>query len=225
LEFSGSLKSNPTDNQIFVVGKGTLQNSFLALSLAKETGFCCAAVEECVQARSRCEGLSNGRHLILYDCMKRDMQTCLQDLDPPFGNGNIPVSLFNVLRNTGTEGNAVMKYGIRGFFYVDDSLSLLAKGVRAILEGEFWVSRHVLSDIVQEKLLSPGKRSRKIPLSTREKEILTFLIGGATNQQMADAFCVSKHTLRNQMHTIFQKLKIRSRVQAAIWAVKNLPSL
>jgi DNA-binding NarL/FixJ family response regulator len=225
LEVSGSLKSSITDNQIFIVGKSTLQNSFLALSLEKEIGHSCSAVEGYAQARSRCEELPGGRHLILYDCMKRDMEICLKDLNPPFGNGSIPVSFFNMSRNTGMEENAVTKYGIRGFFYVDDSFWLLAKGVRTILGGELWVSRHVLSDIVQEKLLSPGKRSRKILLSAKEKEILTSLADGATNQEIADTFCVSKNTLRNQMHTIFQKLKVRGRVQAAIWAVKNLPSL
>jgi DNA-binding NarL/FixJ family response regulator len=216
-------KSTTTDNQVFIVGMNSLQSRFLANSLTEETGFSCFAIESCAEVRNRCEGLPGGKHVVLYDCMGKDMQTCLEDVDPAFGNRDALLCLFNVSRNTGVEDEAVMKYGIQGFFYVDDPFPLLAKGVRAVWEGEIWVSRHVISRMVQKKLLSRMKGYRKI-LSDKEEGILTLLAGGATDEEIAEAFYVSKYTLKKWMQKIFRKLNVRGKVQAAVWAAKNLAS-
>jgi DNA-binding NarL/FixJ family response regulator len=159
--------------------------------------------------------------VVIYDCV--EMETCFQDVGPVVGNENILVCLFNMSKNAGIEEKAVMEYGIRGFFYKDDSFALLAKGVRAVCEGEIWISRHLISSMVIKEILSQRNGYRRI-LSEKEESILTLLAGGASSEEIADTFYVSKYTLKKWMQKIFRKLNVRGKLQAAIWAAKNLPS-
>jgi hypothetical protein len=82
------------------------------------------------QVRNRCQGLPGGTYPALYDCLGKDPETCLQDLDPVVGNGN----------------------------------------------------------------------------------------------QITDTLSISRQTVKNQLQKIFKKINVRGKVQAAVWAVKNLPS-
>jgi two-component system nitrate/nitrite response regulator NarL len=58
-------------------------------------------------------------------------------------------------------------------------------------------------------------------LTSREHEVLTLLVRGATSAQIAGDLEVSDHTVRTHMQNIFAKLGVRSRVQAAAIAVKH----
>ncbi len=56
-------------------------------------------------------------------------------------------------------------------------------------------------------------------LTPMENRILRILATeGLTDAEVAEKYFMSKHTVRNHMKSIRQKLKVASRVQAAIWA-------
>ena len=55
-------------------------------------------------------------------------------------------------------------------------------------------------------------------LSERELELLTLLVTGATNQQIALQIKVSESTVVYHIGHIFGKLRVNSRVEAAVWA-------
>ena len=55
-------------------------------------------------------------------------------------------------------------------------------------------------------------------LSRREREVLAMVSQGLTNQQIADALYISEKTVRNHVHHIFDKLKVRNRGQAIVLA-------
>ena len=56
-------------------------------------------------------------------------------------------------------------------------------------------------------------------LTEREKGILTLLAGGATNKEIALRLHISVHTVKAHLETIFAKLNVSNRVQAAIKGV------
>ena len=58
------------------------------------------------------------------------------------------------------------------------------------------------------------------PLSKREKEILYFLTKGYSNKEIGEMAYISDITVANHINKIFQKLKVNSRIQAAIVALK-----
>ena len=59
-------------------------------------------------------------------------------------------------------------------------------------------------------------------LTRREIEILSMIAAGATNEQIANELFISRNTVRTHIYNIFKKINVPNRLQAALWAVKNL---
>lgn len=60
-----------------------------------------------------------------------------------------------------------------------------------------------------------------MPLTQREQEILALLAVGRSNPEIAQELHIMTGTVRVHVHTILQKLEVRDRTQAAIFALKN----
>lgn len=58
------------------------------------------------------------------------------------------------------------------------------------------------------------------PLSPREQEVLTFVAGGLSNQQIADAMVISPITVRNHVSSILSKLQVATRRDAMLFALR-----
>ncbi len=73
-----------------------------------------------------------------------------------------------------------------------------------------------------ERLAATGSRTAKPePLSTREKEIIVCVVKGMTNKQIADALCISAHTVITHRRNIAAKLQIHSAAGLTIYAIVN----
>ena len=59
-------------------------------------------------------------------------------------------------------------------------------------------------------------------LTRREIEILSMLAVGATNEEIAEALFISPNTVKTHIYNIFKKIHVPNRLQAALWAAKNL---
>jgi len=53
-------------------------------------------------------------------------------------------------------------------------------------------------------------------LTAREQELAALIARGFTNARIAESLGVSERTVRNRLTTIFQKLRVRSRLQLAV---------
>ncbi len=73
-----------------------------------------------------------------------------------------------------------------------------------------------------ERLASESPQStRPEPLSAREKEIITCVVKGLTNKQIADVLCISTHTVITHRRNIASKLQIHSAAGLTIYAIVN----
>ncbi len=59
-------------------------------------------------------------------------------------------------------------------------------------------------------------------LTSRQTEILALVSVGATNDEIADKLYLSPHTVKTHLYNIFKKINVPNRLQAALWAAKNL---
>lgn len=62
----------------------------------------------------------------------------------------------------------------------------------------------------------------EMKLTHREKQILNMVATGATNEEIADRLFVSRHTVKTHLYHVYKKINVPSRLQAALWATKNL---
>ena len=67
-----------------------------------------------------------------------------------------------------------------------------------------------------------GRATRENPLTKREQEILALVAGGESNQEIAQKILyIAPGTVRVHVHAILQKLEVRDRTQAAVFAIQK----
>ena len=110
-----------------------------------------------------------------------------------------------------------------GLFFRQDSLDRLVIGIRKVLQGEYWIPRHLLCDLVDYYRKGNGQPLRQQTLLTaREQEIVRHLMTGASNTEIADNLFVSEHTVKSHLYNVFKKLNVKNRLQAVSWAKEYL---
>lgn len=67
---------------------------------------------------------------------------------------------------------------------------------------------------------APGKPA-DCPLTEREMEVLSLIVDGHSNPQIADKLCITKATAKAHVHSILQKLCVDDRTQAAVLAMRQ----
>ena len=60
-----------------------------------------------------------------------------------------------------------------------------------------------------------------VPLTPREREVLTLLVDGLMNKEIGRRLGTTTRTVRNQLVSVYQKLGVDSRVSAAVWYVRQ----
>ena len=119
---------------------------------------------------------------------------------------------------------SLLQRGAAGYVLKDEALETLAEAVRAAAAGDTWLSPAVASQVVDRALGdAPGgsETSLPTPLTPRETEVLCLLGRGLDNSAIAEALTVTKRTVQNHVSSIYGKLHVSSRTQAALWAIRQ----
>jgi len=212
---------------VYVVGENRLQNDLLALFLVNEAGMRTEIVSSFEKLALTFPQKKSQEGLALYDCQGLGYEELSQLLEgvQSLVSKSFHVAFFNVNDKIDIEKDS-LHVGVRGFFYSRDPLESLLKGVVSLLNGEYWVSRNLLVEIFLEgdMIHKNGKGARKgrSILTTREIEILELVAFGEQNEVIADQLCISPHTVRTHLYNVFKKINVPNRLQASLWAAKNL---
>src|SRR5262245_61953936 len=119
-----------------------------------------------------------------------------------------------------------VRLGARGVVFKDAPPSLLAKALRSVMAGQYWVGRDTVGDLVrslQESRSAPaapdaGPGSRLTP---REREMIAAVTAGRSNKEIAAKLAVSEDTVKHHLTNIFDKLGLSNRIELAVFAVEN----
>lgn len=135
-------------------------------------------------------------------------------------NGRIPTIVVTMHADATQRAKAVGA-GAAGFLSKSTPLSDLAAAIRAAADGvRFGNNTTTLSDLLrpyQEPDLDPGAAL----LTPREKELLSLLGRGVTStEELALRLYISPKTVKNHLASIFDKLGIEDRAQAAVEAIR-----
>lgn len=121
--------------------------------------------------------------------------------------------------------------GASGYLLKDASHDELMSTLRRVQEGQAQITPSVTRKLVKEFASmrqakpdlppSPPPAVRPPELSPREYEVLTLLVRGWSNRQIANELFIDETTVKTHLHRIFEKLQVRDRTQAAILAVQR----
>jgi DNA-binding NarL/FixJ family response regulator len=208
----------------YIVGPIKLQNELIASYLKEKTGNECLVVDDISQVWTDDAKNQSRKKLLFLDCQGKSLNGLHTELTSYISDSRRKncVVLFNVPADLEFEKKFILK-GVRGFFYEHDPLDNFLKGVRAVLDGKLWLSREMMTRCIFEDT-DNDKSSKKIceELTERQIEILAMIAVGSTNDEIADKLCISPHTVKTHLYRIFKKINVPNRVQAALWAAKNL---
>lgn len=115
---------------------------------------------------------------------------------------------------------AAFKAGARAYVLKGVAAQELLKVVSAVASGEVYVSPSLAAEVLVSMHRHPASDPLQ-ELTVREHEILEFIGAGLTNREIGDRLHLSEKTIKHYVTNIFQKLQVRSRVEAALVSAKR----
>jgi DNA-binding NarL/FixJ family response regulator len=118
--------------------------------------------------------------------------------------------------------------GAKGIFSKHEPVESLSKCIHCVYEGQIW-ARSVELELALEALASsPVVRATNHHgielLSVRERQVIQYLSSGMTNKEIAAALGLSRHTVKNYLFRIFDKVGVSSRTELLYLTMNNAQS-
>jgi len=111
-----------------------------------------------------------------------------------------------------------IKGGIRGYIKSTETPAAMIKALHAVHVGEIWAERRILEKAISKPMLLPETIQAQIPgltpLTNREMEVLTMVLQGASNREIANSNSISERTVKTHLYRVYRKLNVKSRTKA-----------
>ncbi len=125
-----------------------------------------------------------------------------------------------------------LRTGASAYFVKDVLPSELIAAIRIVSAGQYVVNGQVLAsttELMQWLLAWYNERARfdgnaegtLMPLSAREMDVLELIVRSASNKMIATTLGISQQTVKNHMSSIFRKLSVNDRTEAAVIALRR----
>ena len=117
------------------------------------------------------------------------------------------------------------RLGARGVFSKNSPIKVLAKCIDCVQQGQVWATSAELGFVLEALAAAPSVRplaaSALNQLSARELDVVTCLAEGLSNREIAQRLKLSRHTVKNYMFRIFDKLGVSSRVELLFYVLSR----
>lgn len=173
---------------------------------------------------------NNGEEaLLLIDSLQP--QLILLDNNMPQMNG---VETLKRLRQIGYTGKILLftvsdaekdvrdalRLGADGYLLKDMEPEKLIQQVREALQGELVISQ-ALTRVLAQALREPHA-APQVELTDREQQVLKMVAGGNSNKMIGRKLGITEGTVKVHVKNLLHKLGLRSRVEAAVWAMEHI---
>jgi DNA-binding NarL/FixJ family response regulator len=121
--------------------------------------------------------------------------------------------------------------GAAGYCAKDIEPDVLARTIRAVVEGKYAIAGNIFSrrelDIWIDEQMEGARRSYSEPgspfhpLSDREMEVLSCVVRGMSNKEIANLLGISHQTVKNHVTSILRKFSVEDRTQAVVYALQR----
>ena len=173
------------------------------------------------------EGSSGAEAVELAEKFQPDV--CLLDIAMPGGGlvaarditASLPQTKVVMLTVSEDEDDllAAMKAGASGYVLKGAPASELMNVLKTVNAGEVYVAPGLAWGLLRE--MSKPRSAPLDELSTREREVLELVAAGLSNQEIGERLGLAEKTIKHYMTSILGKLRVRSRVEAALLAYRE----
>ncbi|MDD3139108.1 MAG: response regulator transcription factor [Lachnospiraceae bacterium] len=156
----------------------------------------------------------------------------LLDINMPNKNG---IEVLEELRNNNNEIKVLIltvhneveylvkavDIGVDGYILKDSESVELKRAIESIVNGENYIQTELIP-LLNARLIKRDTDMDKIDqLTKREREVLIQVANGMFNKEIADSLLISERTVKNHISSIFKKIDVSDRTQAAVFAIRN----
>lgn len=118
-----------------------------------------------------------------------------------------------------------LEEGANGYLLKDMPTDTIVQAILTVYHGGVVLPKEFTSQVLTELRMKNHTSQGELPkglegLSDREVEVLTHLGEGLNNREIADTLFITEGTVKNHVSNVIQKLGLRDRTQAAIYAVR-----
>jgi two-component system, NarL family, nitrate/nitrite response regulator NarL len=119
-----------------------------------------------------------------------------------------------------------LQLGARGIVMKHSATELLFKSIHTVMAGQYWVGRECVGNIIEsmrERALPSGAAAQQptFGLTARQLEIVSAIVAGATNHDIAAQFSISSKTVKYHLTKMFDRLGVSNRIELALFAVQH----
>ena len=139
-----------------------------------------------------------------------------------------PITRVLMLTTFGLDGYVyeALRAGASGFMLKDAAPEELVAAVRVVHAGDAILAPGITRAVVEEFTRHAPHPNRELPaalqaLTPREREVLELLVRGLSNPRICERLVISEATTKTHVARILQKLGLRDRVQAVIYAYET----
>ena len=119
-----------------------------------------------------------------------------------------------------------LQIGARGIVLKDAAVGDLSKSMRAVLSGDYWIGGErvvnlvaALNELMKQAAAAPEKKT--YGLTPRELEVVTCIVEGCSNKDVAKQFAISEETVKRHLSNIFDKTGVSTRLELALFAIAH----
>ncbi len=119
-----------------------------------------------------------------------------------------------------------LQLGARGILLKDAAIQLVTECIEKVLAGDYWVGREAVTSLVDYlhglKRTAEGKaEQRLLKFTPREQEIISAILTGCANKEIAAKLSISEDTVKRHLSNIFDKANVSNRLELAIWSMNK----
>jgi two-component system nitrate/nitrite response regulator NarL len=121
------------------------------------------------------------------------------------------------------EINAIL-LGASGIVRKYAASETLFKSIRSVIEGEIWVRRDAIKDLIdvlRGPRTSASNTATQFGLTGRELEIVKAVVLGMGNKEISETLGISQFTVKHYLTRIFDKLLVNNRVELVLFATRQ----
>jgi len=114
-----------------------------------------------------------------------------------------------------------MDNGANGYILKDSGSGELIKAIKSVYAGERYIQPNLIPMLNARLLKREDDNDKAKDITRREKQILVNIALGRSNKDIAEEFDISERTVKNHITSLFKKIDVSDRTQAAVFAIRN----